>query len=372
MPHSTARALARTRVLLLLVALFLYAPIASADVSCLVSGFSSTPPSWPDYGSSNPVVTPSCTGTNNQTIDQLDRVVFLGDSLAVGTPPSTGLEFFRSRLADQLVVEYGLAAPSAVLWKNVNVITGMTVQPESGDFASCAAWGARTDDLLGGGMQIDACFQPSTLSERTLVVIAVGGNDYALLATDQAGGATPAQLQATLDAAMTELRNAIEWLKTPGRFPNGVFVVIATPLDFTDGSGDVSSCPAAAGSGIDSFTPVLDLIAQGNETILDIAEDNGVEVVFTRERLCGHGWDSADPTAPCYRGPGNANWFDGSCVHPNPTGHANIADDVFDVITTAAPVAAVPALAPIALGVLTAGLGGLGVRRLLRGRRADG
>lgn len=253
----------------LLVTAFLFASASPARaVECLVEDFAATPAFWPDYAASNPTVLASCAGTNHQTIDALDRVVFLGDSLAVGTPPSTSTQFFRSILADQLVAQYGLAAPS-ILWKSVDALNGTTIIQDSGDFSSCARWGARAKDLLAGDMQIASCFPAPSLSERTLVVIAVGANDFSVLATEAAGGATPAELQTSIDDSMASLRATVDWLVTPGRLPNGVFVVIANPLDFTDGSGDVSTCPGAAAAGInDDYTPVLDLIAGANEEIL--------------------------------------------------------------------------------------------------------
>jgi len=54
--------------------------------------------------------------------------------------------------------------------------------------------------------------------------------------------------------------------------------------------------------------------------------------VFLMETFCGHGFKREDPNLQCYRGPGAAMWFDGTCIHPNPAGHAVIADLIMDVI----------------------------------------
>ena len=48
-------------------------------------------------------------------------------------------------------------------------------------------------------------------------------------------------------------------------------------------------------------------------------------MLFLLEEFCGHGFNADNPEAPCYRGPGNENWFDFTCTHPNPTGHENLA-----------------------------------------------
>ena len=44
------------------------------------------------------------------------------------------------------------------------------------------------------------------------------------------------------------------------------------------------------------------------------------------ENFCGHGFHANDPASPCYRGPGQENWFDLTCIHPTPTGHGELAD----------------------------------------------
>jgi hypothetical protein len=48
-------------------------------------------------------------------------------------------------------------------------------------------------------------------------------------------------------------------------------------------------------------------------------------MIFLFEAFCGHGFRADDPTAPCYRGPGTATWFDATCIHPNAAGHDHIA-----------------------------------------------
>ena len=55
-------------------------------------------------------------------------------------------------------------------------------------------------------------------------------------------------------------------------------------------------------------------------------------MIFALEAFCGHGFNHDDPTAPCYRGPTAPRWFDATCIHPNPLGHANLADMFFAVV----------------------------------------
>src|SRR5687768_12919605 len=42
----------------------------------------------PDYDKVKPTLAPSCAGTHHQTITGVEKVVFLGDSITVGTPPT--------------------------------------------------------------------------------------------------------------------------------------------------------------------------------------------------------------------------------------------------------------------------------------------
>lgn len=318
----------------------------AAAVDCLLDGIAATPAAWPDYAPLGAVLAPHCFGTNHQRIGGIERVVFLGDSITVGTPPTATDDFYRNRLADALVLEFGLDAPS-LLWRAVDPVNGTTLVRESGDFASCASWGARADDLLGGEQQLASCFPAGTLGLRTLVVITIGGNDVIHLTEDAAGGATPAQLVAARDAFVQEIEAAILWLRAPGRFPNGVSVVLANIYDPTDGSGEVPLLCALLG--IEPLLPVDSLVIEAQESLLAIAVANGIDLVFARERFCGHGVNAADASAPCYRGPGTATWIDETCIHPAADGHAALAADFLDTITSAPAPQPVPML----------GLGGL-------------
>ena len=62
------------------------------------------------------------------------------------------------------------------------------------------------------------------------------------------------------------------------------------------------------------------------ELYMKIAVDTQTDVAFLFETFCGHGYHHDDRQSPCYRGADAENWFDISCIHPTPTGHAQIAD----------------------------------------------
>lgn len=289
----------------------------------------------PNYDQYSPVVGSHCMGTDHQDITGVERVVFLGDSITVGTPPTGSNDFYRAKLADALVAKFGLSAPN-LLWKSADPVNGTAIIKDSGDFSSCSKWGANTDDLLQNGNQILDCFPANKLSKRTLVIITMGGNDVSSVTKAATNGATMAELSMKVETFVQYMRDAVKWFYEPGRFPNGVFVVFANNYEFTDGTGDVQSCDVSGLAGFDQPVPspqeLKALVVYANEQYLKIAVDNGADMIFLLEDFCGHGFNSDNPAAPCYRGPGNANWFDLTCIHPNPTGHKHITDMFMAVV----------------------------------------
>src|SRR5262245_55424568 len=105
------------------------------------------PVAGPDYDQFGPVIGSHCHGTNHQDITGVEKVVFLGDSITAGTPPTLPNQYYREVLKGMLEQSFGPL-----------------------DVADCSAWGARTDDLLLGKQEIDQCF-PGVEPKRTLVVM---------------------------------------------------------------------------------------------------------------------------------------------------------------------------------------------------------
>ncbi len=255
----------------------------------------------PDYDQFQPVVGTHCAGTNHQTIGAVERLVFLGDSITAGTPPTYPWQFYRYRLADALRATY----------------------PDL-DVDECAAWGARAGDLAA---QIAECF-PTTEAKRTLVVMTIGGNDMNAFLEEAADGDTPAQTLAKVDAMLATLETAIRTLKDPVRFPAGSSVVFTNIYEFTDGTGDLESCPGAVLAGFDSAAAaqMRPAMVHADEQYMRIAVDTATDMVFLLESFCGHGFHAGEASNECYRGPTAETWFDLTCIHPTPTGHAAMAD----------------------------------------------
>ncbi|MCA9653566.1 MAG: SGNH/GDSL hydrolase family protein [Myxococcales bacterium] len=302
-------------------------------VPCLDEQFASGHSPGPDYSEFDVELGSHCQGTNQQDILGVERVVFVGDSVTVGTPPTGAMAFYRSILANELADLFGLMPPD-ILWEQVDPFSGTSISQESGDFASCAVWGARNDDLAS---QLQDCFSPEDYDLRTLVVWTMGGNDVSAIVQDSIAGAPLADSLMQLEEMVANHEAAVQWLTDPATFPNGAFVVNANVYEFTDYTVDLLSCPAADLAGFSSNPESPEVLLGSlnliNEEYMRIAQENGTDVVFMFEAFCGHGFHSGDETTACYRGPGNDNWFDLTCIHPTPEGHSQIADMFLSVIS---------------------------------------
>lgn len=305
---------------------------------CFAAEFVSPSTTGPDYDAIPDVrIASHCKGTDHQDITGIERVVFVGDSVTVGSPPTATSDWYRVQLATRLATRFGLDRASGPLagfaweqWSNVDPTSGQSFRREAGDFASCAKWGARTDDLLRDNSQLEDCFPESSRGERTLVVITIGGNDISNLTQRGLDGVPVDELWMQTREMVSLFRDSVAWLKAPGRFPAGVDVVFANVYEFTDGTGDLDACEGAAFAGFDGEWEDADaleaMVVWINEQYMDIAATTRSDMVFLLETFCGHGFRRDDPTSPCYRGPGAALYFDLTCIHPNARGHTEIAD----------------------------------------------
>ncbi|MFZ5479303.1 MAG: SGNH/GDSL hydrolase family protein [Myxococcota bacterium] len=265
-----------------------------------------------DYASAGATVASHCAGTDHQEIAGVERLVFLGDSVTEGTPPTEETEYYR-----------------AVVTREVKERFGDTV-----DVAECSEWGARTDDLLQDGdpPQILDCF-PEVEERRTLVVMTVGGNDVLAFGEELDAGKSDEEVLAMVDESLALLGDALAFLKDPANFPAGADVVLGNVFEFTDATGDLGACPTAEVFGFTGTYPqMLEGYAYINQAYAEMAVDHGVDLAFMHERFCGHGFHHDDPASPCFRGDDAEIWFDNTCIHPNPDGHEELAEMVMAVV----------------------------------------
>ncbi len=265
----------------------------------------------PEYDQFNPVIGSHCLGTNHQDIDGIELVVFLGDSVTAGTPPTPWSGYYRNLLHGMLGDRFG----------DVEV-------------RNCSAYGARTDDLLlPSNQQILTCFSSLPEPKRTLVVMTVGGNDFFNMAEAFNAGATAQEIMDMAVEAVRLFEEAIHWFyDDPSRFPNGVFVTYSNVYEYTDGTGNMSSCPSCllvglCGNWPEGRAPAIYL----NEAYMRIAVETGTDMIFLLEHFCGHGWAYWDTESQCYE-EGSERWLDITCIHPTAVGHQEIANMFISVV----------------------------------------
>lgn len=292
-----------------------------------------------DYDQFHPVIGSHCKGTNHQDIKNVQRVVFAGDSITTGTPPTPMGDWYRNKLAKALASKYGLKAPQ-ILWQSVDLLgSGMTLQMRDGEFWTCAKFGARTDDLLlEPHKQFITCNPPEERNKTTLIVMTIGGNDIFAWAKDLVKGVPIEKLWQDAEKAVKDLEDAIHWaVDDPSTFPNGVYIVFANTYEFSDlDSGkDLANCPGA--DLISMNTALIDPNFQAlsryfTTEFMRIAVETGTDMVFFGEYACGHGYMRNDPNGRCYRGSDNELWLDITCMHPSSAGHAGLYDLFMSVI----------------------------------------
>ena len=312
---------------------------------CFASAVSEDEPG-PEYDSFEPTIGSHCLGTNHQDIQGVEKVVFLGDSVTVGSPnlehllPTDNNHFFRNQLATFLADHFDLDTGDFItfgIWKTWDALNQTGGVMESGDFKNCAYWGARTDDFLEGKNEIEQCFPNGGSDKRTLIVFTMGGNDIAKI-TEVGAEASEEEVAAgypeaiALGKSTTDyLRAAVEWLKDPVHFPNGSYVLFANPYEFTDGTGLVTKCPTAGLIGFTEWAqPEVqrDIVIELLQEYMKIAVETQSDMIWLLEHFCGHGYvaagDEPDISNQCYLGPDAELYFDETCIHPNGAGHTAI------------------------------------------------
>jgi lysophospholipase L1-like esterase len=270
--------------------------------------------SMASYDRFAPTVGRHCAGTNHQTIEGVEKVVFLGDSITAGTWPTPEADYYRHLLTDQLTERFG----------DLEVV-------------NCSEYGARTDDFLEhADRQITACF-PELLDgsdvedKRTLVLWTMGGNDLLALGNRASAGEESSVLLGRIDQVVEYQRAAISFFQDQQEtlFPAGVDVVFTNNYEYTDGTGNFGSCPTADTFG---FNFEVSSWALGyltiNEAYMQLAVDTQTDMVFMMEHFCGHGFYNEDPENGCFV-PESERYFDPSCIHPTPEGHSALAE-LFD------------------------------------------
>lgn len=219
-------------------------------------------------------------------LDELGSLVVLGDSIGDGGGQGP---YYYALLNDALAAHYG-------------VIT----------YRNHADSGSKTSALLG---QVQAL--PASLPGPVAVTITSGGNDMkdnllAILTGFDALART--QMGDNVDAALDSLL-------APGRFGDGVAVHVffATIYDASDGVGDYQSGGCAVNVNSPSSTDPF--FESWNGEIAGRVVGHGQVVADMHGHFYGHGYHNPP------------KWYANDCTHPNTTGHAQLKELFFGLIT---------------------------------------
>jgi lysophospholipase L1-like esterase len=234
--------------------------------------------------------------THNQDIEDVTRVIFLGDAMTDGTP-------WPELLSADLRMLFG----------------------DGTRFSNFARAGAVVEDLRDAQLpRID-----TTSQETTLVLFTIGGNDAL-----EIKGASRETSLAHMEAKMDMLDEVLAWLANPAHFQGGVFVVFTNIYDPTDGEGDFSNCGLLGG---EDWPVVGELVPDINEAYEELANTWGFDMLDIFHLFAGHGFNHEDTTNPFYCNGCAPDcpcplWFDLTCIHPNSLGYEALADAFLAVI----------------------------------------
>jgi len=240
-------------------------------------------------------------GTNNQTIENVERVIFLGDSITA-TP-------------------YLVTPWSDLIRDSLKSLFGASLE-----FQNYAAWGARTEDVRDD--QLPRIDTGST--KRTLVLMTVGGND-ALQVLGESAETSLSHMQNKVGI----LEEIIQWIMDPSHFPGGVYLVFGNIYDPTDGVGDFTHC--GIGTSYQDWPELSEVEPVVNGWYMELANRYGVDMLDMHGLFLGHGYHNNDtsnpwychdcsPDCPCPR------WFDFTCIHPNADGHEALAGFFYQMV----------------------------------------
>lgn len=161
-------------------------------------------------------------------------------------------------------------------------------------------------------------------ADRTVVLITLGGNDlihpyYCQPRECAAFCATVAQ--ATPWAARFKDRVAAQIAALRAEAPGVVTVLLANIYDPTDGVGDIQNAPGP--TQLPAWPEGEQVLALYNQTLSQVAQENGATLVDMRSTMLGHGihWnDSANPHHPA----NPAYWYCSNLEDPNDVGYQAI------------------------------------------------
>ncbi len=172
----------------------------------------------------------------------------------------------------------------------------------------------------------------------TLVVISIGGNDFAgaviQLSLDANAGKTLAkQVTGYITTALAPLAD-----KT--KYPGKVAVVLMTFHDPTDGAGKIPAVKGLTGfcqmvqlAGPVVGPTVIKAMGLFNTELKTWAQANKIMIADNHAHALGHGWNYNDKTNKYYDSKDPTLWFHTDCLHANDRGNGEMRKVIWSRMT---------------------------------------
>lgn len=154
--------------------------------------------------------------------------------------------------------------------------------------------------------------------EPTVVTLTVGGNDLLVTYGDTTGArAVVAAVRSRVGQALTRLRGVLRRRDDP--------VIVGTVYDPSDGTGDASQL------GLPPWPQVVDLLAELNAELREVAAEHGARVADIHGYFLGHGLRAGDPAQPDPR-PANRELWYCDVIEPNAWGASTVRATFWDAL----------------------------------------
>ena len=265
-----------------------------------------------------PLVLTGCTDAQGSWVpedyapDDVRRVVFMGDSVTLGTlPDNDGFPSYAELLESNDETMWPGGDDLEEVWGNLQVLNLATV-------------GALASELHTEQIPtLHSTLNDMSLEGGTLVFITIGGNDMENVDSVVGIGAE------TADVVGAELAVVAEHFQNPAHFPDGAWVFVGNTYD-PSGEGD------KAGDCYEGLTATFmdEELSGYNDRLLDWAQDANFALVDFYGHFRQHGYGDLDPEATAPLDPNPPHWF-ATCSQPNARGHHEIRSLFWDVVHTA-------------------------------------
>ena len=248
----------------------------------------------------------------------LTMYVNIGDSVAVGYP-STSSQAYKGLLMQNDDTKY----PT---WKGKDLKTRYSkiYLVDKAQFGALSSQLAAQTAAVGGNPSGD-----------TLVILSIGGNDFAgaiinLSLNANAGTALAKTVTGNIDKALAVFAD-----KT--KYPGKVQVVLMAFHDPTDGAGKIPNvtgltnfCQAILLAGPIVGGTVIKGMGLFNQELKNWAHGKGVMIADYHDHALGHGWNYNDKTNKYYDAKDPTLWFHTDCLHANDRGNHEMRTVLWD------------------------------------------